>query len=86
MALTALTAFLPSIISKSIFAPRRADKSLESNNTPATLLNAGIAIMQLSKMGDGIAAIRNEGNAQAKTFSSSIRVSSGTSVHRWWYE
>ena len=81
MALTALTAFLPSIVSKSIFAPRRADKSLESNNTPATLLNAGIAIMQLSKMGDGIAAIRNEGNAKSKSLALSSRgITSNTSI------
>ena len=81
MALTALTAFLPSIVSKSIFAPRRADKSLESNNTPTTLLNAGIAVMQLSKMGDGIAAIRKESNAQAKALSLSSRgITSNTSI------
>ena len=81
MALTALTAFLPSIVSKSIFAPRRADKSLESNNTPATLLNAGIAVMQLSKMGDGIAAIRNEGNAKSKSLALSSRgITSNTSI------
>ena len=66
MALTALTAFLPSIISKSIFAPRRADKSLESSNTPTSLLNAGIAVMQLSKLGDGVVAIRNENKAKSK--------------------
>ncbi len=67
MALTALTAFLPSIISKSIFAPRRADKSLESNSAPASILNAGIAVMQLSKLGDGVAAIRKENKTKALT-------------------
>ena len=64
MAVSAVTAFLPSVVSKSIFAPRRADKSFESNNTPAGILNAGIAVMQLSKLGDGVAAIakENKGN------------------------
>ena len=73
MAVTALTAFLPSIVSKSIFAPRRADKSLEANNTPATILNAGIAVMQLSKLGDGVAAIRKEGKAKAKELAAPVK-------------
>ena len=72
MAVTALTAFLPSIVSKSIFAPRRADKSLESESAPASVLNAGIAVMQLSKLGDGVAAIRKE-NAGAKAVSSEVK-------------
>ena len=81
MAVTALTAFLPSIVSKSIFAPRRADKSLESNSAPASILNAGIAVMQLSKLGDGVAAIRNEGSAKTKALSSSAReMAGGTSI------
>lgn len=71
MAVTALTAFLPSVVSKSIFAPRRADKSLEANNTPATILNAGIAAMQLTKLGDGIVAIRNE-NKAAKAVTNNV--------------
>ena len=78
MAVTALTAFLPSIVSKSIFAPRRADKSLESNSAPASILNAGIAVMQLSKLGDGVAAIRNEGSAKTKALSSSAREMTGS--------
>ena len=78
MAVTALTAFLPSIVSKSIFAPRRADKSLESNSAPASILNAGIAVMQLSKLGDGVAAIRNEGSVKTKALSSSAREMAGS--------
>ena len=77
MAVTALTAFLPSIVSKSIFAPRRADKSLESNCAPASILNAGIAAMQLSKLGDGVAAIRKEGKVNPNALSSSAKEMAG---------
>lgn len=73
MAVSALTVFLPSVISKSIFAPRRADKSFESNNAAAGILNAGIAVMQLSKLGDGIAAIRKESSNTVKTISESTK-------------
>ena len=76
MAVTALTAFLPSVISKSIFAPRRADKSLEADNAPASILNAGIAVMQLSKLGDGVAAIRK--GAKANALSSSVKEMAGS--------
>jgi len=61
-ACTAISAFFPSIVSKSIFAPRRADKSIESDNAAAGILNAGIATMQLSKLGQGVAALSNGGS------------------------
>ncbi len=80
MAVTALTAFLPSVVSKSIFAPRRADKSLEANNTPATILNAGIATMQLAKLGDGVAAIRKENANTAKTLGGASNLASKGSI------
>ena len=80
MAVTALTAFLPSIVSKSIFAPRRADKSIESENAPATILNAGIAVMQLSKLGDGVAAIQKEGKIGEKTLSSATKGLASNSI------
>jgi hypothetical protein len=79
MAVSALTAFLPSVVSKSIFAPRRADKSFEADNTPAGILNAGIAAMQLTKLGDGIVAIRNENKtANAVSKSASNLASKGS--------
>ena len=80
MAVSAITAFLPSIVSKSIFAPRRADKSLEADNTPATLLNAGIAVMQLSKLGDGVAAIAKEGKESASKLAAATRGLAGNSI------
>ena len=66
MAATAIAAFFPNVISKSIFAPRRADKSLEADAMPVSIMNAGIAAVQLAKMGEGISAIANEGKAVAE--------------------
>ncbi len=66
MTATAIAAFFPSVIAKSIFAPRRADKSIEANAMPVSIMNAGIAAVQLAKMGEGISAIANEGKAVAE--------------------
>jgi len=66
MAVTAIAAFFPSVISKSIFAPRRANKSYEADAAPVSIMNAGIAAVQLAKMGEGISAIANEGKAVAE--------------------
>ena len=63
MSVTAIAAFFPSVISKSVFAPRRADKSLEANSTPAGLIYAGVAALQGAKICEGISAIANEGKA-----------------------
>lgn len=73
-ACTAISAFFPSIVSKSIFAPRRADKSFESENMPAGILNAGVAAIQLSKLAEGVAGIATENTAkQAKLATSSVQ-------------
>ena len=61
MAATAIAAFFPSVISKSIFAPRRADKSFEADVMPVSIMNAGIAALQIAKLGEGVSAIANEG-------------------------
>ena len=66
MSATAIAAFFPSVISKSVFAPRRADKSLEANSTPAGLIYAGVAALQGAKICEGISAIANEGKAVAE--------------------
>ena len=72
MAVSAITAFLPSIVSKSIFAPRRADKSIEANSTPAAIINAGIATMQLAKLGDGVVAIAKENKGNTKNLTTTL--------------
>ncbi len=73
----AITAFFPSITSKMIFAPRRADKSIESDCAPVTVMNAGVAALQLSKIGEGIVAIaKDTGNttgALSENISGSLR-------------
>ena len=66
MAATAIAAFFPSVISKSIFAPRRANKSFEADAAPVSIMNAGIAALQLAKLGEGVSAIANEGKTVAE--------------------
>jgi len=63
MAATAIAAFFPSVISKSVFAPRRADKSLDANSAPAGAIYAGVAALQAAKICEGINAIANQGKA-----------------------
>lgn len=65
MSVTAIAAFFPSVISKSVFAPRRADKSLEANSVPSGAIYAGVAALQAAKIYEGINAIANEGKAVA---------------------
>ena len=62
-ACTAISAFLPSVVSKSIFAPRRADKSIEAESAPASIMNAGVAAVQVVKLGEGVVAIANDTKA-----------------------
>lgn len=69
---TAITAFFPSIVSKSIFAPRRADKSIEAESTPVTILNAGVAALQLSKLGEGVVAIAKDKEPAVKAAASNV--------------
>ena len=66
MSATAIAAFFPSVISKAVFAPRRADKSLDANSAPAGAIYAGVAALQTAKICEGINAIRNEGKAVAQ--------------------
>ena len=65
MTATAIAAFFPSVMSKAIFAPRRADKSLDANAAPASLIYAGVDALQTAKICEGISAIKNEGKAVA---------------------
>lgn len=59
-ACTVISAFVPSIVSKSIFAPRRADKSVEAESAPASVMNAGVAAVQLVKLGEGVVAVADD--------------------------
>lgn len=60
MAVTALTAFLPFVTSGSIFAPRRVDKGLGSNNAIVSVMDYDIAIGQGAKVVEGAANIAKE--------------------------
>ena len=60
MAVTALTAFLPFVASGSIFAPRRVDKGLGSNNALVSIMDYDIAIGQGAKVVEGAANIAKE--------------------------
>ena len=64
-ACTAITAFAPSIFAKSIFAPRRANKSVEAEAAPISIMNAGVAAVQVGKICEGINAIAQEGKTVA---------------------
>ena len=66
MTATAIAAFFPSVMSKAIFAPRRADKSIDANAAPASAIYAGVAALQTAKICEGISAIKNEGKAVAE--------------------
>lgn len=57
---TAISAFAPSIFAKSIFAPRRADKSIEADSMPVSIMNASVAALQLAKAGEGIVGIAQD--------------------------
>lgn len=65
MACLAISAFAPSIFAKSIFAPRRANKSAEADAAPVSIMNAGVAAVQIGKIGEGISAIANENKSPA---------------------
>ena len=60
MAATAITAFLPFVASGSIFAPRRIDKGLGSNNAIVSIMDYDIAIGQSAKVVEGAANIAKE--------------------------
>jgi len=60
MAIPALTAFLPFITSGSIFAPRRVDKGLGSNNALVSIMDYDIAVGQSAKVIEGAANIAKE--------------------------
>lgn len=63
----AITAFLPSIVSKSIFAPRRANKSMDADNAPVSIMNACVATAQLAKAGEGIIEIAHSSKGDLAT-------------------
>ena len=67
-ACTVISAFAPSIFAKSIFAPRRANKSVQAEDTPVSIMNGCVATAQLAKMGEGIIGIahESEGSLAAK--------------------
>ena len=67
MACLAITAFAPSIFAKSIFAPRRANKSAEAEAAPVSIMNAGVAAVQVAKICEGVSAIANDGKKVATT-------------------
>jgi len=67
MAVSVISAFVPSIFSKAIFAPRRGKKSAEADNAPVSIMNAGVAAVQIAKIGEGISAIMNDGKAVTST-------------------
>lgn len=60
MAVTALTAFLPFVASGSIFAPRRVDKGLCSDNALVSIMDYDIAVGQGAKVVEGAANIAKE--------------------------
>ena len=60
MAATALTAFLPFVTSGTIFAPRRVDKGLGSNNAIVSIMDYDIAVGQGAKVVEGAANIAKE--------------------------
>ena len=60
MAVTALTALLPFVTSGSIFAPRRVDKGLGSNNAIVSIMDYDIAVGQGAKVVEGAANIAKE--------------------------
>jgi hypothetical protein len=59
-ACTAISAFAPSIFAKSIFAPRRANKSVQAEDAPVSIMNGCVATAQLAKMGEGIIGIAHD--------------------------
>ena len=60
MAVTALTAFLPFVASGSIFAPRRVNKGIGSDNAIVSIMDYDIAIGQGAKVVEGAANIAKE--------------------------
>jgi len=60
MATSALTTFLPFVTSGTIFAPRRVDKGLGSNNAIVSIMDYDIAIGQSAKVVEGAANIAKE--------------------------
>lgn len=79
MAATAITAFFPSVMSKAIFAPRRADKSIEADAAPVSAIYAGVAALQAAKICEGINAIKNEGKAVVQGIENTERAIHGLS-------
>jgi len=77
MACLAISAFAPSIFAKSIFAPRRANKSAEADAAPVSIMNAGVAAVQIGKIGEGISAIANENKSSA---ASAIKKLNGANI------
>ena len=72
MACVAISAFAPSIFAKSIFAPRRYDKSAKAEETPLSIMNAGVATVQIGKICEGISAIANENKTVTQTTSKNL--------------
>ena len=60
MSATALTAFLPFMASGSIFAPRRVNKGVTSNNAIVSIMDYDIAVGQGAKVVEGAANIAKE--------------------------
>ena len=60
MSTTALTTFLPFVTSGTIFAPRRVDKGLGSNNAIVSIMDYDIAVGQSAKVLEGAANIAKE--------------------------
>ena len=63
MSCIAISAFAPSIFSKAIFAPRRGKKSAEADAAPVSIMNAGVAAVQVGKICEGINAIAQDGKS-----------------------
>jgi hypothetical protein len=59
-ACTAISAFAPSIFAKSIFAPRRANKSAQAEDAPVSIMNGCVAAAQFAKIGEGIMGIAHD--------------------------
>ena len=57
----AISSFVPSIVSKGIFAPRRIDKASKASNPIVSIGNVGVADAQIVKAGEGVVEIAKEG-------------------------
>lgn len=72
MTCLAISAFAPSIFSKAIFAPRRGKKSADAEAAPVSIMNAGVAAVQIGKIGEGICAIANDGKKAVSTATATV--------------